>query len=550
MKLFKQFNTGLVLIIATASLLRLIALGDVPYGFANDEVSYIYSGFSIAQTNGYDVAGKFLPLSVNLDSSLSPVPVYFVALFVKLLGLGAFVVRLPFALLGIGSVILTYYLSKMLFKNELIAIFAGLVMSFSSWHILVTRGVWDVIPAQFFLLLGICLFVKKVEKGSVLWSLIPFIIAFYSYHATKVFYIFLIGLLLVFFGKTLWKRRAEFVLFLAGSILVIFSFILVLSSQSVTRQTEFVVNNPAVLRDAEKNVNFNRRFSDAPFLLRIIESNKVEFIAQKVINTYLGAFSVQHLFSVGDINPIVGYGAFFRGVLYIIDLPFLLLGLFIIVKTAFEKTTDRKHSRNLFFTLGLLLISPLPSAVAAGTTYVIRSFMMVPFLSIVIGFGIWFFTIKILKKSISMQYVLFSAVLILYCVVLFRFFYQYSFQFNTYGGEFWNRSSRILSEYISKNQAKFDSVIIGEATDKLLLQFAFFNSVDPAEMQKAWIEKWPAKIGKVNFNNSCLNDVEFSNLRGAKKLYISPSTCHLSEKAAFKISDPLESQRVIWKIYK
>ena len=239
-------NKGIILIIFLASAVRLLGIGSVPYGFANDEVSYIMSGYEIAKTGGYDIAGNFLPLSVNLDSSLSPVPVYIIALFVKLLGLSSIVARLPFALMGVGIVAIVYFLVKELFHNRKIAFLSALVLSFSSWHIVVTRTVWDVIPAQFFYLLGLYIFLKKVKKGSVLWSLPFFMLGFFSYHGTKVFFAFFIVLLLFLFGKQLYRRKKEFLFFVSGIFLIFLSFALVLKTQSVTRQEEIIFTNGSI----------------------------------------------------------------------------------------------------------------------------------------------------------------------------------------------------------------------------------------------------------------------------------------------------------------
>ena len=176
-------------IIILASVLRFINLGQVPYGLSNDESSYIYSAYSLWKT-GEGIDGTFLPLSFNTDSSNSPVPVYLSAPFVGLLGVSAEAGRLPYILLGIGSIYLVYLLVKLLFDNEVIALLSAAVLSISPWHLHVTRTAYDTVFAMFFLLFGTYLFVRGLKKGSILWSLIPFFLAFYSYHATSLFLFF------------------------------------------------------------------------------------------------------------------------------------------------------------------------------------------------------------------------------------------------------------------------------------------------------------------------------------------------------------------------
>ena len=103
-KIWSQY-WALALVIVAAAIVRLSFVGSVPYGFANDEVSYILSGYTISHNGGVDIAGKFLPLSINLDSSLSPVPVYIISLFTFFFGLSPAIARLPFALPEITSTV-------------------------------------------------------------------------------------------------------------------------------------------------------------------------------------------------------------------------------------------------------------------------------------------------------------------------------------------------------------------------------------------------------------------------------------------------------------
>jgi 4-amino-4-deoxy-L-arabinose transferase-like glycosyltransferase len=450
-KLFKNKYTGIVIVIIVAAIFRLFAVGAVPYGIANDEVSYIISGYTIVHNGGVDIAGKFLPLSINLDSSLSPVPVYLISLFTGLLSLSPLTARLPFALLGIGIAVLVYFLSLEIFRNRVIALFAGLSLSLSAWQILVTRTVWDVIPAQFFYLLGLYIFLKKLKKGSVLWSLPAFLLGFFSYHGTKVFFAFFILLLLVIYGRVLIKRRKEFVGFALGvvAIFVLFGFVTI--SQSVTRQQEIIFTNQAVLKEAAKKVEFDRARSSAPEFLKKIESNKLTFFAEKMTTSYLAAFSSNFLITVGDVHPLFGYGVFFKGVLYLIDIPLLFLGIvYIIIRSKFStstKTDENTQYRNALFLIGGgLLISPLPSTLASGYSYFIRSFMMSPFFALFIGVGC-FVVYKYSSSLKSFRKVFLCGFILIYLMYVLRFCYQYYFQLNTYGSEYWNGSSRQISEY-------------------------------------------------------------------------------------------------------
>lgn len=542
----------LLLILLIAGVLRIAFIGNVPYGFANDEVSYILSGYSIASTGGYDIAGKFLPLSVNLDSSLSPVPVYILSVFIKLFSLSPLVSRLPFALMGVGIVAFVYLIAKELFKKNEIAFLSALIISLSSWHILITRGVWDVVSAQFFYLAGMYIFLKKVEKGSVLWSLPLYLLGFFSYHGTKVFFVLFAVLTILVFWKTLKKRRKEFFLFIGGLVAIFAIFGFVMAAQSVTRQTEIIFTNENAIKESSKQINFDRQKSNAPLVLRKLEDNKITFFAEKIAGKYLSAFSPNFLLLVGDIQPVYGYGIFFKGVIYYEDVLFLLAGFLYLLyprlknKKEGDVLSDRYGKGGLLI-IGALLVSPLPSAIGAGNSYIIRSFMMVPFLSIIAGVGAYAIYSSLRKKGMKGK-VLIAAAIFLYALFVTRFLYQYYYQFNTFGGEFWNSSSRELSEYINKNSSQYKNIFVVTSEDKVFFQYAFRSRAKPSDIQTAWKKDWPVKIGNVTFSNSCLKEADLLRLSG-KTLYISHPDCEMPIKEIYTITDSLEPLRVIWKIY-
>lgn len=549
-------SKGIIIIIFVASLVRLLGVGSIPYGFANDEVSYIMSGYEIAKTGGYDIAGNFLPLSVNVDSSLSPVPVYIIAFFIKLFGLSPFIARLPFAAMGIGIVITVYFLCKELFKNKGIAFMSALALSFSQWHILVTRSVWDVIPAQLFYLLGLLVFLKKIKKGSILWSLPFFLLGFYSYHGTKVFFASFVLLLLGVFWKELVSRKKEMTVFLICIAFIFISFAVVLKTESVTRQEEIIFTNKSVQDELKKTIEFDRAKSSAPHKLILLETNKITYYIQKMATNYLGAFSSQHLFTTGDIHPLVGYGVFFKGVLYLLDIPFIVLGLIFLIgkskilmgKPKEHEGEENQYKRSFLLVVGCLLLAPLPSTIAAGNTYFIRSFMMAPFLAILIGTGLFVF-LYVVRRRAFMRIGGIVAVVLLYAFFVSRFFYQYYYQLNTYGSEYWNGSSRKLSEFIINTKSKYDRVIIGGAQDKLILQYAMFSGANPGELRTAWTEKWPAKLGNVIFEDACYKDSDLVNVFMPRTLYVVPAECHEKILQQDTIADSLEPLRIIWKIY-
>lgn len=533
----------LILIIVFALALRVWQLNTLPFGVENDEVSYIYSAYTVWQTGGHDIAGKFLPLSINLDSSLSPVPVYITAPFVGLFGLSPLTGRLPFALAGVGSVILVYFLAKVLFKNEYIGLFSSFVMAVSPWHILISRGAWDGDFAVFFYLLGTYLFLKFLEKGNILWSLPAFLLGFYSYHGTKLFFLFFIPMIIIIYHKDLLKKKKIYSVFVACCITILLSFFLVLKTQSVTRQSAFAWSDHDTITAVIDHVNFNRQKSAAPNVLKDIVTNKPTALAAKIISNYLGAFSTQFLFLTGDQSIIYGYGVFFKGVMYLIEFPLLIFGIIFLAK--------EKEKKSVLLVATGLLLAPLPAALGPGTAYLIHANNMIPFLSLIVGCGIYYVFHQTQKRK--MIFIISTLSIVLgYILCIGLFLYQYVFQFNVFGGEFWNKSNRDAAMVIQTNFNHFDHIYVAAGDDKFLFQFLFFNNVDPHVFQKVWqTEKNVRVIGKTTFFASCLGKSTDNplDLLPHKTLYLAKATCYSSSNPTTQITDSLEPLRIIWSIY-
>lgn len=513
----------------------------MPFGLTNDESGYIYSSYSIGKTL-HDVNGQFLPLSFNLDNSFSPVPVYLMSPFISILGVSPFTGRFMYAVFGIGVVILVFLLTKKLL-NYKIAIFSAFAISISVWHLQVSRSAYEAGIALFFYILSIYIFVLKEKNGNILWSVPALILAFYSYHGTKVFYIFLIPLLILIYKNDLFKRKKELISFIFITIAVLLSFFYISSSQKVTRGDIFLWNDNS---NASRVVNWEREKNTSPALLRKIFSNKPLYYLRVIRENYLEAISPQFLFLYGETSGLGGiYGTFFRGTMYIIELPLLILGFILLLK--FNK---RKTMYLLF--LGLL-ISPLSSAFTIDKTYVMRSIMMLPFLCIMVGCGIYYF-LDLLKKMPKIAgFVLLIIFVSTYAFLISEYLYQYYFRYNIYGAESWFGSTHELSDYIWGNKDKYKNIYVAGASNMFFLQYGIYNKIEPAEIQKSWKSKWPVKIGNVIFLSGCI-DTEGKNYKPGKFfssnfLYIASGGCHKENPPIANIKDRGEPLRVIWKMY-
>ena len=91
----------------SALALRFYKFGEIPVGFNRDEASIGYTAYSLLKT-GKDEYGKSFPLSFKSFGDWKlPLYPYLVTPFIKIFGLSEFAVRLPSALFGVLTVIVT-----------------------------------------------------------------------------------------------------------------------------------------------------------------------------------------------------------------------------------------------------------------------------------------------------------------------------------------------------------------------------------------------------------------------------------------------------------
>lgn len=529
---------GIVLILA--AFMRLWQIGEVPRGVSNDEAAYGFASLGIGSTlSGLD--GKLLPLSFNFDNSFAPVHAYISAPFVTILGLSPFSLRLPFALLGIGAVLLLFLLIRKLFQDDELACLSAFVLAVSPWHTHMTRIVYDG-PITFFSLLWIFLFVSSVQKGKAWFSLPAFFLAYYSYHATKIFLVPFFFLLLFLYAKDLMKHKKDALVYISGIFLILISFFFVLRADSVTRQNVFIWNHS---EDASKMVDWERDKSLAPFFIRSVFSNKVLYYVRVFRERYLEAFSMQYLFLHGETSGLGGlYGVFYRGQMYFFELPLLAYGLYALAK--------KKRSKEKYLVFGGLLLAPLPSSLAFDSSYALRSIMMVPFLSFFVAFGVSQIIKNASFSSLWFKRFVIGIIGCLYAFFVVFYLYQYHFRYPVYAGESWFQSSKDLSIKIEALKSTYDHVEVAEAGGMFVFQYGLYNKKSYSPIRTLWNMNYPKDIENIIFLPECKKFIS----TGISKeeflphtVYIVPERCHKNIKPDETIVDIGEPIRVIWKFY-
>ena len=227
-----RFTILLAVIVLLATFYRLYKLDFYPQHFDNDESVLAYDAWSIWQT-GADHHGAVLPNHFRAFNEYLPgLAQYITAPFVGLLGLNESTARLPFALMGIGTVFLTALIGRKWF-GETAGLLAALLLATEPWHIAFSRLTLVNSSVPFFTVLSLYNFTIAVEKlysgnrwrrSTVVWialSALSFALLTRTYQPLKIEAPLLFGGCLV--ALLIYQRSNWRTVLLWGSLYVVFT---------------------------------------------------------------------------------------------------------------------------------------------------------------------------------------------------------------------------------------------------------------------------------------------------------------------------------------
>lgn len=373
MKINKLTIFCLVVIVIFAAFLRFYKLDQVPLSLNWDEVAAGYNAYAIANW-GQDEWGNTFPYIFKsfLDDK-HPVHIYTAAIIIKIFGLSDFVTRSPGALFGVFNVILIFFLSRTIFKNDTVALFSSLLLAISPYNIHFSRGLWETNFALFYFMLGLLLFYQGMARKNWLltFAFLSFVLSMMSYHSSKVVIPVMIFVLIALYFKRLirlkWKFYAGIAIFLLFIVCVVLDPRL--SGLARASQTKFPDNI------IEKNEVFQQT------------GNKNLALASIMINQYFLHFGPDYLYKFGDPSP--RNSSNHLGQFYRLEVFYFIIGLLLLIYY-------RKKSALVL--IAWLLIAPLPSAVVQGAPNATRALFMMGVFQIIAAFGIWQF-LKLLRKK-------------------------------------------------------------------------------------------------------------------------------------------------------
>lgn len=465
----KDFPVFLFLIVLLGAVLRFTYLKEMPPSLNWDEISHGYNAYSILKT-GKDEWGQFLPLANFRAYGDYPLPLnlYLTIPFIATIGLSAFSIRLPHAILGTLTIVAVYFMTEGLTKNRKISLLASFLSAIDPWLLFPSRAVFQSNLSVFFLIAGMAAFFNR-EKSKWLMP-ISFLflgLTLFSYHSTRIFTPLLLVVLIFIYRKEFWEKlkKHKSVFALSALFVVLFfgslPFILLNPASRARSNVVFIIDQGAI-----NQIEQARATSSSPF--RKILYNKVTYFVEKFIGNYFVYFSPNFLFLSGGTQ--YQFSVPNEGLLYIVSLPFFYLGIILLI----WKSVKSKDYRLILL---WLLLAPIPAAITQDASAVIRATTMLPIPEILVAIGFYEF-IKKVQKYETLLVVIF-VVASLFSLERYMNIYIKSYRMN-YSWS-WQYGYEQVVDYAHINYERYDQIIVSKVYGEPHEYFLFFLKYDPAK---------------------------------------------------------------------
>lgn len=447
------------------------------------------------------MSGNFLPL--HLESFLfSPAGYSYASIpFIFLFGLNEFSVRYTSALFGSFTIILVYFIVTKLFYDSKyrydLALISSLFLSISPWHINLSRVATENTIVVFFISLGTLLFLHwkdKQHKLILLASFASFGVTLFIYQAPRAFLPLFIPLLLIVFIKKFSIKKLLFLAFLYILVILI-PVILILTSPTLSQRVRMlsIFNFPETQLKLNEQIREEGTYAD-PFITRIFHNKLTNYSATFLLN-YVNHFSYNFLLTdmgMPDRYKVPGFG-----LIYLLDIPFLLVGLISLFHT--------RKRLFLFFTCWIILVPIGSSLTYDDIPNLQRTLIVFPALSILTACGFLFIWNHISKRKFGLLPKTFIVIVIIFNLL----FYLHQYYVHQINHHPWYRQEgyKDLVAQVNKLLPDYTKVVITDAEITPEIFFLFYTPVDPGLIQNVTkTNGWKStgnNFGKYIFSKEC-----------------------------------------------
>lgn len=145
-------------------------------------------------------------------------PFYVLAGFFAVFGVSTFMARLPFALFGIGTILLAYYFARDLWGSRRAGVLASVLLMLSAWFLILVRQCRYYSPDAFFVLLGLYAYVSLLQRKKCAGPAFG-ISAILLFHTHYVHYGILLAVVII--HSAVWHRNRLKTVFVVSALTAI-----------------------------------------------------------------------------------------------------------------------------------------------------------------------------------------------------------------------------------------------------------------------------------------------------------------------------------------
>lgn len=492
----KKTVLALFVIITVAVSLRFYQLGSVPPSPDWDEAALGYNAYSILKT-GRDEYGTFLPLSIrSFDDYKPPLYVYLTVPAVALFGLSAWSIRLPSAVMGVLAVLGVYFLVRGLIgdrKDDTIPLLSSFLLAISPWSIQFSRIAFEANTGVTMNIWAVTAFLAGLKRRIFLpVSAVLLAAGMYAYHSERIFLPLLIIILVFIYRRKLFVKEhtKSLIISIILGIVVVAPLVPVMFNQTALLRlrgtSSFTDQTGLLARDITK---LERDQQAGDRIGQLLDNRRIVY-AKTVVAGYLSHFSFKWLFLTGDNQR---HHAPDMGLLYLWELPFLLYGIFYMLKTRIQGPGTK-----LLFCW--LLISPIAASPTTGLPHAVRTLVFLPVFQIFSAIGI--------AHCLSRQ----KRMVILYGIcILFNILYfcdMYFVQQNPEVSEYWQYGYKDAIGFTEKVKAKYQKVVVSTTLGQSYMFFLFYTKYDPG----LYLAAGGTKSGSFEEANNHFDTYEFRKI--------------------------------------
>jgi 4-amino-4-deoxy-L-arabinose transferase-like glycosyltransferase len=456
----------LILILLLAAVLRFYGIEHTPPALNWDEASHGYNAYSVLQT-GKDEWGERLPTIFRAYGDYKlPVYIYITSLSIWFLGLTEIAIRTPSALAGVLITLYTYLLACELFKSKKsqllqsksyrqFALIAALLVAVEPWTLFLSRGAFEANLSQAFIVAGAYYFLKGVYTSSYFpLSMLLFGLSVWTYNSARIFVPLLLVALVYLYRNEITKLYKNNKTRIFYSIAIIFIFLLPMFYQLVNVSGQARYGKVAIIDEgAIASIEETRAIKNYhPFIERALY-NKGTFFIKTATKNWLLHFSPNFLFFEGGDQH--QYSLPGHGLLYIVSLPFTIIGLFVI----FGKIKIGK--KGAIFILVWLLIAPIPASITRDSPHALRAITFLPIPMIISALGLLKIN-EILKGKLStnnrkiLKYLYILILFVSLGIYLNSYFTKYREEYSNV----WQYGNKEAVNFVKSNYNNYDKIII------------------------------------------------------------------------------------------